>query len=182
MSASVFGSGISARTVGSRKLATSATSTPRPARMRASNSGTSSWRWAIASARACPRSSRRSRQARPQTERSTPRKSRRVWPVGVATAIVMSLHCESLFEKLPILDEARALRHLVVERAGIGIGLVGQPVDPARASRARPLLDRRDQRAAEPQIARAFSHEQVLQIAVVADGPARAVKEIVHDT
>ena len=56
---------------------TSSTSTPRPARMRASSSGTFSWRCAIASARAAPRSSSRSRQARPHADCSTPRNRRR---------------------------------------------------------------------------------------------------------
>src|SRR5882757_8855221 len=88
MSASVFGSGIKARTVGSRKRATSSTSTPRPARIRARSSGTS-WRWVMASARACPRSSSRSRQTRPQAERSTPRNRRRVGLVGSVRAIVI---------------------------------------------------------------------------------------------
>ena len=40
MAVTVCGSGISRRTVGSRKASTSSTSTPRPARMRASSSGT----------------------------------------------------------------------------------------------------------------------------------------------
>src|SRR6202163_1790542 len=75
MAVSTFGSGIARLMVGSRKASTASASTLRPARMRASNSG-SSWRCAIASARAAPRSSSRSRQARPVAELSTPRKRR----------------------------------------------------------------------------------------------------------
>ena len=56
--------------------ATSSISTPRPASTRASRSGRSC-RCAIASARAAPRSSSRSRQARPVADCSTPRKWRR---------------------------------------------------------------------------------------------------------
>ena len=98
MSASESGSGISARTVGSRKLVTASTSIPRPARMRARSSGTSSWRCVIASARAAPRSSSRSRHARPHTDRSTPRKARRVGAVAAVRAIVI-LYGPNRFQK-----------------------------------------------------------------------------------
>src|SRR5215203_6460469 len=87
MSMRLSGSGISRLTVGSRKLSTSSTSTPRPARMRASSSGVPC-RWTITSARAEARSSRRSRQARPHTERSTPRKCRRPGAIALARAVV----------------------------------------------------------------------------------------------
>src|SRR5262245_57895815 len=152
MPASVCGSGISARTVGSRKLATSSTSTPRPARMRASSSGTSSWRCAIASARAALRSSSRSRQTRPHAECSTPRKRRRLATIGAVSATVIS-GTANHSKKPAILDEAGALRQLVVERARERIALVGQ---------------------------RVFGDEQVLQVAVVADRPARAVEKVVR--
>src|SRR6202451_2079428 len=75
MAVSTFGSGMERLMVGSRKASTALASTLRPARMRASNSGNSR-RCAIASARAAPRSSSRSRQARPVAEFSTPRKRR----------------------------------------------------------------------------------------------------------
>src|ERR1700704_666562 len=181
MSASESGSGISARTVGSRKLATASTSIPRPARMRARSSGTSSWRCVIASARAAPRSSSRSRHARPQAERSTPRNTRRVGPIAAVRAIVILLRAESLSKKLTILDEAGTLRQPVVERAGVRIGLMGEPVDAARARGPCSVLDRQDQRASEPKIARAFGDEQILEIAVIAGRPARTVEEVVHD-
>src|SRR5580704_6049478 len=72
---STCGSGIRRLMVGSRNASTASGSMLRPARMRASNSGRS-WRCAIASARAAPRSSSRSCQARPVAEFSTPRKRR----------------------------------------------------------------------------------------------------------
>ncbi len=81
MPESTLGSGISARTVGSRWRVTSSISTPRPASTRASRSGRSC-RCAIASARAEPRSSSRSRQARPVADCSTPRKWRRSPAIG----------------------------------------------------------------------------------------------------
>src|SRR5579863_1014409 len=71
---STFGSGIERLTAGSRNASTPSTSILRPAMMRASNSG-KSWRCAMASARAAPRSSSRSRHARPVADCSTPRKS-----------------------------------------------------------------------------------------------------------
>src|SRR4030088_1435520 len=181
MSASESGSGISPRTVGSRKLATASTSIPRPARMRARSSGTSSWRCVIASARAAPASPSGSRHGRPQTERSTPRKTRRVGPVAAVRAIVILLRAESLSKKLTILDEAGTLRQAVVEHAGGRIRLMGEPVDTARARGPCSVLDRQDQCASEPKIARAFSNEQILKIAVIASRPARTVEEVVHD-
>src|SRR5579862_6310797 len=75
MAVSTFGSGIERLIVGSRNSSTPPTSILRPARMRARSSGRS-WRCAIASARAEPRSSSRSRHARPVAEFSTPRKRR----------------------------------------------------------------------------------------------------------
>src|SRR5262249_38607810 len=84
-------------------------------------------------------------------------------------------------EKLAILDEAGALRQLVVERSGGRIALVGEPIDAARTRAARALFHRRDQRTPESQMARVFGDEQVLQVAVVANRPARAVEEVVPD-
>src|SRR5215831_10077925 len=54
-------------------------------------------------------------------------------------------------------------------------------MDAARAGRARGIVYRLDQGAAQPALARALSHEQILQIAVVADRPAGAVIDVVHD-
>src|SRR5262249_59367727 len=76
-------------------------------------------------------------------------------------------------EELAILDEAGAVRQRVVEAARNGVGLVREPMDAARAGRARGY--RLDQRAAQPELARAPRPEQILQIAVVADRPAGAV-------
>src|SRR5262245_26834359 len=103
---------------------------------------------AIASARACPRSSSRSRQERPQAERSTPRNRRRAGPDGTVNATVM-IAANRKSKKLAILDEAGAFRQLVIECAGAAVGFVGQPIDAAGAGGARPLLNRRDQRAAD---------------------------------
>src|SRR5450759_5954530 len=75
ISVRICGSGISRLMVGSRNASASSASTPRPASTRASNSGIP-WRCAIVSARAAPRSSRRSRQPRPGADRATPKKKR----------------------------------------------------------------------------------------------------------
>src|SRR5215475_13482373 len=84
-------------------------------------------------------------------------------------------------EELAILDEAGAVRQRVVKAARNGIGLVREPMDAARAGRARGLVYCLNQRAAQPELARALGHEQVLQIAVVADRPAGAVIDVMHD-
>src|ERR1700728_475494 len=83
MAVSTCGSGMACLMVGSRKAATASASILRPARMRAKSSG-SSCRCAISSARTAPRSSSRSRQARPVAEFSTPRNKR----VSVMNVIV----------------------------------------------------------------------------------------------
>lgn len=84
-------------------------------------------------------------------------------------------------EELAILDEAGAVRQRVVEAARNGVRLVREPMDAARAGRARGRVYRLNQRAAQPELARALGHEQILQIAVVADCPAGAVIDVVHD-
>src|SRR5579863_6223966 len=84
-------------------------------------------------------------------------------------------------EQLAILDEAGAVRQRVVEAARNGVGLVREPMNAACAGRARGLVYCLDQRAAQPELARALGHEQILQIAVVADRPAGAVIDVVHD-
>src|SRR5262245_11574156 len=89
MSVNVFGSGINCLMVGSRKLSTWSGSTLRPARTRASNSS-SPWRCAMVSASADPRSSRRSRHARPVNDRSTPRKWRSEFFNDIAGAAAMA--------------------------------------------------------------------------------------------
>ena len=110
------------------------TSTPRPARMRASSSGTS--RGAARSRAPAPRRARRAGRARRgrSAERSTPRKSA---PGRACRCCEGDRHLasgrESLSKKLTILDEAGTLRQPVVERAGVRIGLLGEPVDAARA-------------------------------------------------
>src|SRR5262245_65172830 len=52
-------------------------------------------------------------------------------------------------EKLAILDEARALRQLVVERSSGDVTLLGEPIHAARTRSPRPFFHRRDQRTPE---------------------------------
>src|SRR5262249_30178445 len=54
-------------------------------------------------------------------------------------------------------------------------------MDVARAGGVGALVCRLDQRAAQPELAGALGHEQILQIAVVANRPAGAVIDVVHD-
>src|SRR6266567_3564658 len=162
ISASVCGSGIRARTVGSRKLVTWSTSTPRPARMRASNSGTLSWRCASASRALDPKKEALFRDDRRRQRECHFRSSR------IAS------------KKFAILDEPRALRQLLIQRPRARIALVGEPIEPARARPTRLCFHGRDQGAPEAQIACVFGDKQVLKVTVVADGPARTVKEVVR--
>src|SRR6218665_3943603 len=81
---------------------------------------------------------------------------------------------------MPVLDEARAFSHLVVQPHRRGIAFVGQPVHARGAFLARLFVDMPDQLPRTPELPRGRSHIQVLQIAVVAGGPGRAMKKVVH--
>src|SRR5262245_63847388 len=83
-------------------------------------------------------------------------------------------------EQLAILNETGSLRHLVIEHAGGRVALLREPIDAARTALARVLLDRFDQGAADAEIAWCWRDEQILQLAIVADRPARAEKQIMH--
>src|SRR5262245_38750450 len=89
---------------------------------------------------------------------------------------------ESHSKELAILDEAGALRHSIVERACARVGLLRQPIDPARAGSARSLLHRTDQGTPKTEIPRLLVDEQILEIAVVGDRPARAVEQVVRNS
>ena len=130
-----------------------------------------------------PRSSSRSRHAPPRADRSTPRKARRVRAYRCCEGDRHLVRAESLSKKLTILDEAGTLRQPVIEHAGVRIGFMGEPVDAARARSPCSVPRPPDQGASDPKIARAFGDEQVLEIAVVADRPARTVEkgQVVHD-
>src|ERR1700748_16556 len=82
---------------------------------------------------------------------------------------------------LAILDETEIFRDLIVEDAGLRIGGVRQPVHPTGAGGFGPLVDRLDQRPAEAVTTPALADKQILQIAVIARRPGRAVKQILHN-
>src|SRR5882757_293059 len=107
----------------------------------------------------------------------------RVWLTLPPTAAAATPTCASPLhlEHLAVLNESRPVGERVVERPRGRIGLVRIPINPAGARRPRLAVDRIDQGAAESELARPLGHEQVLQIAIVADRPARAVIEVVHD-
>src|SRR5262245_10967914 len=100
--------------------------------------------------------------------------------LGIAdtTAVVMT---QRISEDLAVLNKSGAFRQLVIERTSNRIALVGKPIDAARARRARLLLYCLDQGAAKATLTHIVGDEQGLQVAIVADGPARAVEKIVHD-
>ena len=133
--------------------------------------------------RTAARSSSRSRQARP--ERTSPRRERGALRMGHWPKPSAARHCQESVairnsEELTILDEAGAVRHRVVKRARGLIVFLGQPVDAARAPFPRRPRPPRSARV-RPRVARVGRDEQVLQIAIIADRPERAMEEIVHD-
>src|SRR5262245_26760762 len=84
-------------------------------------------------------------------------------------------------EQLAILNETRSLRHLVIEDAGGRVALLREPIHTACTALARIFFHSVDQGPADTKITRIRSDEQILQVAVITDCPARAVKQIVHD-
>src|SRR5690606_10069 len=85
-------------------------------------------------------------------------------------------------EELAVLDEAAALGEAVVEHAPLVVALLGQPVHPRGTGGGRLGVDVLDQRAADAAAALVRGDEQVLQVAVVAAGPAAAVEDEMHQT
>src|SRR5215510_9040659 len=88
---------------------------------------------------------------------------------------------QRISKDLAVLNGSGVFRQLVIERASNCVALVRKPIDAARAHRARLLLYGLDQCAAKAKLAGVVGDEQVLQIAIVADGPARAMEKIMHD-
>src|ERR1700733_1728031 len=84
-------------------------------------------------------------------------------------------------KQFAILHEPRIIRDLIVQDPRLRIAGLGQPVYPAAAIGFCLYVHRLDQRAAEPKPARAVDDEQILQIAVIARRPARAMIEILDD-
>ena len=81
--------------------------------------------------------------------------------------------------RFPVLDEARVLRDLVVEKARRRVRLVRQPVDPRRTRLFRLGIDGFDQRPSEfLQAAHGIGDEQILQVAVIFRHPGRAVEQV----
>ena len=84
-------------------------------------------------------------------------------------------------QQLAVLDEAAPVGDPVVELHRVEVGLVGQPVDTRRAGLRRGGVDMFDQRPADALAAVVGCGVQVLQVAVVAGGPAAAVEDVVDD-
>src|SRR3954470_19380719 len=84
-------------------------------------------------------------------------------------------------KNFPVLDESEIVRDLVVQRAGLRVAGLRQPVPPAGAGGLRFPVDLLDQRAPHAVAARSFGDEQVLQIAIAVMRPGRAMKQIMGD-
>ena len=70
---------------------------------------------------------------------------------------------------------------LIVKAPRRGVALLGQPMDARAALAPRRLTDVLDQRAADAGAARRGRDEQVLEVAIIAGGPARAVADAVDE-
>src|SRR5262249_60441066 len=71
-------------------------------------------------------------------------------------------HEQRISEHLAVLNEPRVFRELVIERASNRVALVREPIDAARARRARLLLYCLDPCAAKAKLAGLLRHQQVL--------------------
>src|SRR3990167_5572156 len=85
-----------------------------------------------------------------------------------------------LAEQLAVLDKPRAAGDAVVQLACLGVVFLGQPVHAVGTGGLGSGIHLLDQRATDATTAYGFGHVQVLQVAVVADRPARAMEDPVH--
>src|SRR5690349_8877241 len=85
-------------------------------------------------------------------------------------------------EQLAILDEAAAGRDLVVKRLGRRVGLMRQPIDPARAMGFRLCVHGFDQGPRHTPPPRLLGGEQILQIAIIGRGPGGTMIDVMNDT
>ena len=87
----------------------------------------------------------------------------------------------SVSENLSVLHEARPIRDAIIQQHGVRIGFVREPMYARAAERSRLLVDGLDELAANAAPAQVAGDEQVLQIAIVTRGPARAVIDPMDD-
>src|SRR5436190_10364030 len=101
--------------------------------------------------------------------------------ISAMASLPFSVCCCSRLQLLAVLDEARPLGDLVVERLRGLVGLVRQPVQAAGAGRACGGLDGRNQRT--PRAAAAYRRldEQIFEIAIADRRPGRAMQQIVRE-
>lgn len=81
-----------------------------------------------------------------------------------------------------VAHEGAELRHLVIERPGARIALLGLPVDRLAAGLAGLPCHRLDKRPADTAAAHRLRHEKVLQIAGRRERPGGLVHDVVHQT
>src|ERR1043166_5563921 len=84
-------------------------------------------------------------------------------------------------ENFPVLDESEIIGDLVIERAGLRVARLGQPVHPAGARRLGLAVNLLDQRAANAPAAGVLGDEQVLEIAVAVMRPGRAMEQVMRN-
>src|SRR5215210_3368281 len=142
-----------------------------------------SWKTSARSSPAKPRHSSKPRRARPATESSSPGP---VVPISSMLSSVAGLTTDNrpfcaISPPLPFVDdERRRVGHRVVERAGLGVVLLGVPVDAVRAATVGLGVDALYEEPPGPRTAIAARDEEVLQVAVGPGRPGRRVEDRVR--
>src|SRR3954453_9273554 len=93
----------------------------------------------------------------------------------------LSLAMTAGLQHLPVLDESEIIRDLVVQRAGLCIARLRQPVDPAGTRRLGLAINFFDQCASHAAAADIFRHVQIFKIAVTVACPCGAMKQIMRE-
>src|SRR5262249_40182522 len=83
---------------------------------------------------------------------------------------------------LPVDDDPRAIRNLVIKLHRSQVGLVSVPVYALRSGGFCPLIDRLDQRAPDSLAPRGLRGEEILQIAARANHDRAAMKYVMNQT
>src|SRR5215210_5956959 len=142
-----------------------------------------SWKTSARSSPAKPRHSSKPRRARPATESSSPGP---VVPISSIPSSVAGLTTDNrpfcaISPPLPLVDdERRRVGHRVVERAGLGVVLLGVPVDAVRTAAVGLGVDALYQEPPRPRTALPARDEQVLKVAVGTGRPGGGVEDRVR--
>src|SRR3954447_4454445 len=97
------------------------------------------------------------------------------WTASLSLARTVGL------QHLPVLNESQIIRDLVIERAGLRIVRLRQPIDAAGTRRLGLAINLFDQCAPQSEAARILRHIEVLKIAVAIMCPGRTMEQVMCD-